>query len=411
MRNNSVVITGIGLISSMGEGIEAHRDAIYCGKKPHLDTENFAPYTVHKLGSVDWNAQIPRRSDQRQMETWQRLGTYAAGLALEDAGIKGHEDITSSMDMIIAAGGGERDIDVDAQILAKGRLCKTETERSLMLNQMLLTELRPTLFLAQLSNLLAGNISIVHKITGSSRTFMGEEGCGIAALETAFARIRSGQSTHILVGASYNAEHYDVLLGQELNSYLKADGYAPVWSRGSSNKIPDDGAMSDTHSQSGLIPGTAGVFLVLESGEYATARGARVYAAIDSVITDQSNRQNTPLAETLTSMIKKSGAHCDDSEFVISGSSGVSSVTEEEEQALRQSGLAYRAFSSVFGHMREAQFLFAAALAALALHNGRSFAPLEEKEPVFDKEIERALAITAGIDRAEGVALLSRIST
>src|SRR3712207_8516744 len=35
--------------------------------------------------------------------------------------------------------------------------------------------LRPTLFLAQLSNLLAGNISIVHGVAGSSRTFMGEE--------------------------------------------------------------------------------------------------------------------------------------------------------------------------------------------------------------------------------------------
>src|ERR1700734_4050117 len=32
------------------------------------------------------------------------------------------------------------------------------------------------LFLAQLSNLLAGDISIVHGVTGSSRTFMGEEG-------------------------------------------------------------------------------------------------------------------------------------------------------------------------------------------------------------------------------------------
>ena len=39
-----------------------------------------------------------------------------------------------------------------------------------------MSDLRPTLFLAQLSNLLAGNISIVHGVTGSSRTFMGEEG-------------------------------------------------------------------------------------------------------------------------------------------------------------------------------------------------------------------------------------------
>ena len=52
-----------------------------------------------------------------------------------------------------------------------------------------MNDLRPTLFLAQLSNLLAGNISIVHGVTGSSRTFMGEETAGVDAVRIAFARI------------------------------------------------------------------------------------------------------------------------------------------------------------------------------------------------------------------------------
>ena len=76
------------------------------------------------------------------------------------------------------------------------------------------------MFLAQLSNLLAGNISIVHKVTGSSRTFMGEEGAGISAVDTAVARIRSGQSTHALVGGAFQTEHPDMLLGYELAGYL-----------------------------------------------------------------------------------------------------------------------------------------------------------------------------------------------
>ncbi len=49
------------------------------------------------------------------------------------------------------------------------------------LNERLMNDLRPTLFLAQLSNLLAGNIAIVHGVTGSSRTFMGEEAAGVDA--------------------------------------------------------------------------------------------------------------------------------------------------------------------------------------------------------------------------------------
>ena len=49
------------------------------------------------------------------------------------------------------------------------------TKPEAFVNERLMNDLRPTLFLAQLSNLLAGNISIVHGVTGSSRTFMGEE--------------------------------------------------------------------------------------------------------------------------------------------------------------------------------------------------------------------------------------------
>ncbi len=121
------------------------------------------------------------------------------------------------MDMIVAAGGGERDEAVDA---GHPRRLDTRNDRDVLLNEKLTTELRPTLFLAQLSNLLAGNISIVHKVTGSSRTFMGEEGAGISAVETAAARIRSGQSTHALVGGAFQTEHSDMLLAYELGGYL-----------------------------------------------------------------------------------------------------------------------------------------------------------------------------------------------
>ncbi len=51
------------------------------------------------------------------MEAWQRIGTYAAGLALDSAGIKGNAEVLGRTDMIVAAGGGERDLAVDSGIL------------------------------------------------------------------------------------------------------------------------------------------------------------------------------------------------------------------------------------------------------------------------------------------------------
>ena len=79
--------------------------------------------------------------------------------------------------MIVAAGGGERDLAVDCNILN----LEAEGTALRLFNERLMNDLRPTLFLAQLSNLLAGNIAIVHGVTGSSRTFMGEEAAGVDA--------------------------------------------------------------------------------------------------------------------------------------------------------------------------------------------------------------------------------------
>ena len=95
-----------------------------------------------------------------------------------------------------------------------------------------MSDLRPTLFLAQLSNLLAGNISIVHGVTGSSRTFMGEESAGVEAVRVAHARIAAGQSDIALVGGAYNAERWEVMLHFALGRRLARGEPKAAWERG-----------------------------------------------------------------------------------------------------------------------------------------------------------------------------------
>ncbi|MBK3745430.1 beta-ketoacyl-ACP synthase [Paraburkholderia aspalathi] len=391
MQNNKVLITGIGIISSLGEGVDTHWN-IFSGQKakPRLETQAFAPYTVHPLPEVDWNLQIPKRSDQRQMETWQRLGTYAAGLALQDAGIKDDETLCNRMDLVVGAGGGERDITVDTQILEGGR---TSNNRGVTLNEKLSTELRPTLFLAQLSNLLAGNISIVHKVTGSSRTFMGEEGAGISAIETSVARIRSGQSSHVLVGGSYNAEHFDMILGHELGGLLKHDGWAPLWQRQGS-------------AGGGMISGSGGVFLVLESAEHAEKRGARAYAEVASVTGSQIRRDQDDLSATVGELVR-AAADGVDAPYIVSGASGAHLATLAEQTALEAvSGSTVRGITGLTGHLREAQFPLSVALAALSVWKGEAFAPLDDSEKAASGPISAAIVTTIGAARAEGVAKL-----
>src|SRR6202795_950878 len=222
-----VWITGIGLATSLGEGLDANWDALNA-RRINVDEKGFAPYIVHPFAPVNLDAQIPKKGDQRQMEAWQRIGTYAAGLALASAGVKGNKEILGRMDMVIAAGGGERDLAVDCNILnmeAKGNCAPG------FLNERLMNDLRPTLFLAQLSNLLAGNIAIVHGVSGTSRTFMGEEVAGVDAVRIALARIAAGHSELALVGGSHNGEREDLVLLYGAGGHMLRDGYRPVWER------------------------------------------------------------------------------------------------------------------------------------------------------------------------------------
>ena len=98
-RSNEVWITGIGLATSIGEGLDAHWDALN-QRRINVDGVRFAACVVHPLAPLNLDAQIPKKGDQRQMEAWQRIGTYAAGLALErgrrqrqrrDPGSNGHD--------------------------------------------------------------------------------------------------------------------------------------------------------------------------------------------------------------------------------------------------------------------------------------------------------------------------------
>jgi 3-oxoacyl-[acyl-carrier-protein] synthase II len=226
--SEDVWITGIGLVSSLGEGVDAHLEQLGAAAttQPVIESTRFAPYPVHPIVPLDYSKQIPKRSDQNQMETWQRIGTYAAGLALADAGIAKNRDVLDKAGLVVAAGIGERDAKVDTRVL---ETMDESADADLFAKQVLPSALKPTLFLAQLSNLLAGNISIIHNVTGSSRTFMGEEMAGISAVENAVRRIRAGQGEVFLVGGACNAERADLMLPFELGRMLWSAGHEPVW--------------------------------------------------------------------------------------------------------------------------------------------------------------------------------------
>ncbi len=388
-------ITGIGILSCLGEGPDAHWQGLANGQL-HFDAASYAPYIVHPLPPMSFDAQIPKKGDQRQMEPWQRIGTYAAGLALDSAGVKGNADILRRMDMIVSAGGGERDLAVDGAILSG--LGSHSGEHDRFLNERLMSDLRPTLFLAQLSNLLAGNISIVHGVTGSSRTFMGEEAAGVDAVRIALARIGAGQSDIALVGGAQNAERKEMLMLYEFGGYSFKGAFRPVW---------------DRLSQPGFALGSMGAFLVLESAEHARSRGATPLARLSAVVNARSDRMPGAVAAMLEKLWKSlPGLRPDYA--VISGASGAGPATAEERSFLDALGAsegspAVRATGTRIGHGVEPHFAMNIALAALAVQQKTLFAPCDPSEQAIDRPVTQAVVTAVGHWRGEGLALVEAV--
>lgn len=374
MSRRDVVVTGIGIVSSLGEGIEPHLAALQGERPAIVDTERFAPYPIHLLAALELDRQIPKKSDQRQMEPWQRIGVYSAGLALDSAGLKDDVEAKSRLQVIVAAGGGERDHAVDAAILNGLR---DAADPGAYLNERLMGDLRPTLFLAQLSNLLAGNIAIVHGVTGASRTFMGEEQAGVDAIRTAQARIAAGQADTVLVGGSYNAERRDMLLLFELGGMLRREDAAPVFSRA---------------DKPGMISGSVGAFLVLEAAEHARDRGAKTFAKLAPVMATRSRRAAGDVEQALRGALE---GFCPAKDaLAISAATGVAGITTEEASALAAFATKPIATGDLVGHAVEAAFPVSVALAAAALSAGQA---------------REAVVTGAGHHRGEGAAHLTAI--
>lgn len=397
-----VWITGIGLVSSLGEGLDSHWRRLANGAepKPVLDMTTYAPYPVHPLVDVDFSKQVPRRGDLRQMGQWQRLGTFTAGTALADAGIAGLPDFLNKTDMIVAADGGERDTAVDAAILEES---DSRNDPDGYLNEALSTRLRPTLFLAQLSNLLAGNISIVHQVTGSSRTFLGEEMAGVAAAQVAVRKIAAGQSDLCLVGGAYNAERQDMQLLFEFGHYLWSGAFKPLWER--------------REKGGGIVTGSAAAFLVLEAKDHALERGAQPYARIHDVLADRCDRSPGGAMANAMKQIHQLRDRLQSGPLaVLSGSCGAEPITSEERHFLDELesegfDVAVRATGTMLGHPVEAQFPAGLALAAMAISNGSYYAPFDGSgfEKPFSGRPDRILTTGWGHWRGEGMALIETI--
>ena len=398
MTDREVCITGYGLLSPLGETPTAWwaalNDPAAC--RARVDEVATAPFPIHTVADYDLEAQIPRPGDRRAMGPMMQYGAYAAGLALDMAGLKGNEDLLQRTHMIVASGGGERDLELDRQILEGA---PDRDRRDAWIIAQMADGLRPTLFLAQLPNLFAGNISIVYKVSGSSRTFMGEEAAGADALRIAHRRLAAGQGDIFLVGAAFASARPEVQISYNAGGFLLRGGFADLWSR------PD----------AGICFGAAGAFLVLESRASAAARGVGVRAVLRGVESDRTDRRARDPAATARRQIERLGiASVGPDTAVLSGASGAGAATgiTAAERAFLEDAAAdapVRGTAQAVGHAVEAAFLQNVVLATICTERGEVFSPLSPEaavEAAGAGSVGRALVTGWGHIRGEAMALV-----
>jgi 3-oxoacyl-[acyl-carrier-protein] synthase II len=246
-----------------------------------------------------------------------------------------------------------------------------------------------------LPNLLAGNISLVHGVVGSSRTFMGEEAAGLDAVRVAWARVAAGQSELTLVGGSYNGARWDVLLAFELGHTLLQGEFAPVWDRGPNG---------------GIAFATMGAFLVLESPEHAKARGAKPHGKLSDLYADRNERNPGESEAALRRQWQAVSGKVDrDHAAIISGATGIEPATSGELIVLKDIGLPVRNTGTYIGHGVETQFVANLGLACAAIEHGKLFAPAGSGDTgESPRGLSQVLVTSVGNWRGEGLALVER---
>jgi 3-oxoacyl-[acyl-carrier-protein] synthase II len=158
-----------------------------------------------------------------------------------------------------------------------------------------------------------------------------------------------------------------------------------------------------------VVTGSGAAFLVLESREHAERRGRPVYARLGPVASGRARRRGgDDLEAEIAALAARAGVSAGQPMLAISGASGAHAATTAEKAAFAgMPDIALRGLSTLTGHMKEAQFPFAVALAALAVRNRAAYPAFDaESEKPFEGAPTAVLATTVGYHQFEGMALV-----
>jgi len=258
--NHRVVITGLGIVSSIGVGKEEFWKNCFqgvSGIKPirGFDVGSYRSRLGAQLPEIDFKTFI-KPANLRRMDRIGKIMVSAVRLALDDSGLELGKEDPNRMGLSLGTGLGSSDT-VD------------QFFRSLLKEGP--TGAAPLLFQTAVPNAISSHCSIEYGIKGVNITFSHKETSTEMAMAYAYHLLREGRMDIILAGGG------DELSEPLYHVYSMLNALSPGRGMGVEGMRPFD------RDRNGIVLGEGSGILVLETLEHAKKRGATIYAELAGV--------------------------------------------------------------------------------------------------------------------------------
>ena len=250
-----VVITGLGIISPVGNDLTTAWDNIVNGRSGITRITRFDPsaLTTHIAGEVKGFdvTQYMAAKEARQMDTFIHYGVAAGMQAWRDSGLEVTEENAERIGVIVGSGIGglPRIEETQTELLAKGP-----------------RRISPFFVPASLINLISGQLSIAYGMKGPSYAVVSACTTGLHSIGDAARLIEYGDADVMLAGGA-----------ESTVSPLGIGGFAAMRALSTRNDDPATASRPWDVDRDGFVLGEGAGVLVLEEYEHAKRRGARIY--------------------------------------------------------------------------------------------------------------------------------------
>lgn len=257
--NRRVVVTGMGVISSLGEDIDTLWTALLAGKSgiAPIQSIDVEPYTTKIAASADQFDPLNymEKKDARKMDRFVQFAVAASDLALKDAGLDINKDADPErVGVYVGSGVGG---------------LKTWEEQHRILLEKGPKRVSPFFIPMMIANMATGQISIRTGAKGPNSTAVTACATGTHSIGESFKLIQRGEADVMICGG---AEAPITPTGLA--------GFGALRAMSTRNDEPEKASRPFDKGRDGFVMGEGSGILIIESLEHALRRNAPIYGEI-----------------------------------------------------------------------------------------------------------------------------------